>query len=145
MLEVRKNKKQDIENLSKQINSKIRSHREKPRSEIINYYIENTSGIKKAQLELRKYSNWILNIETSQKFENKTNRIITRGRAWPSSVKQNWRAAPRVILHEPFEATFYPFITQKLFHLNLSNLAKKFRPATCIRASNFINTAQMVI
>ena len=29
-------------------------------------------------------------------------------------MRQNWQAAPCVILHEPFEVTFDPFVTQKL-------------------------------
>ena len=35
--------------------------------------------------------------------------------------KKNWRAAPCVILHEPFGATFDTFITQNLFNINTPN------------------------
>ena len=55
------------------------------------------------------------------------------------------RAVPCVILHEPFGATLDPLITQKLFQLNMSNLAYMLRLARYICTPNFINTPQTVI
>lgn len=71
----RRNNKKEITNLSKEINLQIRKHREKLRTETLNYHIEKSGGVKKAWVELRDNLTWIDSMKNHRNKKSKTNRI----------------------------------------------------------------------
>lgn len=74
LFEDRKTNRKEIVKLSKEINQQIRKHRQKHRTETINYSIEKSGGVKKAWQLLRESSDWIENMTQRRTKRNKTNR-----------------------------------------------------------------------
>ncbi|VVC97256.1 unnamed protein product [Leptidea sinapis] len=64
MLDNRKDNKQNIESISKQIQTSKRKHRKIERLNVLREYIEKTGGIKKGLKHLSQYTLWIPNMKS---------------------------------------------------------------------------------
>ncbi|XP_052750861.1 uncharacterized protein LOC128200685 [Galleria mellonella] len=70
MLHRRKDNKQNIATISKQIQESIRKHRKAERINVLNEQIETTGGIRKGLKQLKEYTQWIPNMKTKNKKKN---------------------------------------------------------------------------
>ncbi|KAI8427328.1 hypothetical protein MSG28_001907 [Choristoneura fumiferana] len=71
MLENRKDNKQNISKISKEIQASIRKYRKAERIKVLKEQIEKTGGVKKGLKQLKDYTQWIPNMKTNNKGKNK--------------------------------------------------------------------------
>lgn len=70
----RKNNKQEITKISKNINLEIRNHKQKLRTETLQLHIDKSGGLKKAWKELQEYTTWINNVTHHKTKKHKSER-----------------------------------------------------------------------